>query len=121
MPAASEHFKNRARNARSESWPGRWKHRRAGGASAVDFINFSWVEKTLIVSRHKEQNIIIQGKVFLIDKDRSMIMIDTKTGVRRLVVYSPGNEVLVWKQRQRQRELDPPGAGIPVHLVQWQV
>ena len=30
----------------------------------------------------------VQGKVFLIDKDSSTIMVDTKSGARRLVVYS---------------------------------
>jgi hypothetical protein len=31
----------------------------------------------------------VQGKVFMIDKDSSTIMVDTKNGVRRLIVYSP--------------------------------
>src|SRR5580700_7880819 len=33
--------------------------------------------------------ISVQGKVFMIDKDSSTIMVDTKSGARRLVVYSP--------------------------------
>ena len=32
---------------------------------------------------------IVQGKVFLIDKNSSIIMVDTRIGARRLVVYSP--------------------------------
>ena len=31
----------------------------------------------------------VQGRVFMIEKDNSTIMVDTKSGVRRLVVYSP--------------------------------
>lgn len=31
----------------------------------------------------------LQGRVFMIDKDSSTIMVDTKSGARRLVVYSP--------------------------------
>jgi hypothetical protein len=31
----------------------------------------------------------IQGKVFMIDTNSSTIMVDTKSGPRRLVVYSP--------------------------------
>ena len=34
----------------------------------------------------------VQGKVFLIDREHSTIMVDTKTGVRRLVAYSAGTE-----------------------------
>ena len=33
-------------------------------------------------------SMIVQGIVFLIDRDSSTIMVDTKTGLRRLVVYS---------------------------------
>jgi hypothetical protein len=40
-------------------------------------------------AKDKVSNSIVQGKVFLIDKDSSIIMVDTRTGVRRLVVYSP--------------------------------
>ena len=42
-----------------------------------------------VIAKDKDPNMIIQGKVFLIDKDSSIIMVDTKAGVRRLVVYSP--------------------------------
>jgi hypothetical protein len=40
-------------------------------------------------AKDNDPNMIVQGTVFLIDKDSSIIMVDTKTGVRRLVVYSP--------------------------------
>ena len=42
-----------------------------------------------VIAKDKDPNMIVQGKVFLIDKDSSIIMVDTITGVRRLVVYSP--------------------------------
>jgi len=43
-----------------------------------------------VVAKDKAPNIInVQGKVFMIDKDSSTIMVDTKSGARRLVVYSP--------------------------------
>jgi hypothetical protein len=45
-----------------------------------------------VLAKDKEQNIIVQGTVFLIDKDSSTIMVDTKFGNRRLVVYSPGTK-----------------------------
>ena len=35
---------------------------------------------------------IVHGKVFLIDKDSSIIMVDTITGARRVVVYSPNTK-----------------------------
>ena len=41
-----------------------------------------------MIAKDKDSNIIVQGTVFLIDKDSSIIMVDTRTGVRRLVVYS---------------------------------
>ncbi len=41
-----------------------------------------------VIAKDKDPNIIVQGTVFLIDKDSSIIMVDTRTGVRRLVVYS---------------------------------
>ena len=31
----------------------------------------------------------VQGRVFMIEKDNSTIMVDTKKGSRRLIVYSP--------------------------------
>jgi hypothetical protein len=34
------------------------------------------------------KTINIQGKVFIIDKDSSTIIVDTKSGAGRLVVYS---------------------------------
>jgi hypothetical protein len=40
------------------------------------------------IAKHKDSNMIVQGKVFLIDKDSSTIMVDTITGARRVVVYS---------------------------------
>ena|ERR1017187_2980445 len=43
-----------------------------------------------VVAKDKAPNMInVQGKVFMIDKDSSTIMVDTKSGARRLVVYSP--------------------------------
>ena len=39
-----------------------------------------------VIAKDKDPNMIVQGKVFLIDKDSSIIMVDTITGVRRLVV-----------------------------------
>ncbi len=39
--------------------------------------------------KDKDANMLVQGTVFLIDKDSSIIMVDTKAGVRRLVVYGP--------------------------------
>ena len=43
-----------------------------------------------VVAKDKAPNMInVQGKVFMIDKDSSRIMVDTKSGARRLVVYSP--------------------------------
>jgi hypothetical protein len=42
-----------------------------------------------MTARGKDPNTIIQGAVFLIDKDSSTIMVDTRTGARRVVVYSP--------------------------------
>ncbi len=41
-----------------------------------------------VIAKDKAPNIIVQGTVFLIDKDSSIIMVDTRTGARRLVVYS---------------------------------
>ena len=42
-----------------------------------------------VTAKERDPNMIIQGTVFLIDKDSSTIMVDTRTGVRRMVVYSP--------------------------------
>ena len=42
-----------------------------------------------VIAKEKVPNMIVQGKVFLIDKDSSIIMVDTITGARRVVVYSP--------------------------------
>jgi len=43
-----------------------------------------------MVAKDKAPNTIkLQGKIFMVDKDSSTIMVDTKSGVRRLVVYSP--------------------------------
>jgi hypothetical protein len=42
-----------------------------------------------VTAKDKGPNMIIQGTVFLIDKDSSTIMVDTRTGARRVVVYSP--------------------------------
>jgi hypothetical protein len=39
-------------------------------------------------AKEKAPSRIVQGTVYLIDKDSSTIMVDTKTGLRRLVVYS---------------------------------
>jgi hypothetical protein len=36
--------------------------------------------------------VAVQGRVFLIDKASSRIMVDTKRGVRRLVVYGPNTK-----------------------------
>jgi hypothetical protein len=40
-------------------------------------------------AKDKDSNVTVQGAVFLIDKNSSTIMVDTRTGVRRLVVYRP--------------------------------
>ena len=45
-----------------------------------------------VLAKDKYPNMIVQGKVFLIDKDSSIIMVDTITGARRVVVYSPGTK-----------------------------
>jgi hypothetical protein len=45
-----------------------------------------------VAAKDKDPKVIVQGTVFLIDKDSSLIMVDTKTGVRRLVIYSPGTK-----------------------------
>ncbi len=37
-----------------------------------------------VIAKDKDPNIIVQGTVFLIDKDSSIIMVDTRAGVRRL-------------------------------------
>ena len=42
-----------------------------------------------MVAKDKDTSVTVQGKVFLIDTNSSIIMVDTKTGVRRLVAYSP--------------------------------
>jgi hypothetical protein len=43
-----------------------------------------------VVAKEKGPHMInVQGKVYMIDKDSSTIMVDTKSGARRLVVYSP--------------------------------
>jgi hypothetical protein len=42
-----------------------------------------------VIAKKKEPSMIVQGIVFLIDKDSSTIMVDTKIGLRRLVVYGP--------------------------------
>jgi len=53
-------------------------------------VLLSLVLSLSMVAEDKAPNtIILQGKVFLIDKDSSTIMVDTKSGARRLVVYSP--------------------------------
>ena len=44
-------------------------------------------------AKHKPDNVAVQGKVFLIDKNTSTIMVDTKADGRRLVVYSPNTRV----------------------------
>jgi hypothetical protein len=44
---------------------------------------------SMVAKDRAPKTINIQGKVFMIDKDSSTIMVDTKSGVRRLVVYSP--------------------------------
>jgi hypothetical protein len=41
-----------------------------------------------VTAKDKTPNSIVQGTVFLIDKDSSTIMVDTKTGARRVVKYS---------------------------------
>ena len=44
----------------------------------------------LLVAKDKSPKMTnVQGKVFMIEKDSSTIMVDTKSGDRRLVVYSP--------------------------------
>ncbi|HTS26938.1 MAG TPA: hypothetical protein VMH81_13765 [Bryobacteraceae bacterium] len=43
-----------------------------------------------VVAKDKAPNMTsVQGKVFMIDRDSSTIMVDAKSGARRLVVYSP--------------------------------
>jgi hypothetical protein len=44
---------------------------------------------SMVAKDRAPKMINIQGKVFMIDKDSSRIMVDTKSGARRLVVYSP--------------------------------
>jgi hypothetical protein len=44
---------------------------------------------SMVAKDRAPKTINIQGKVFLIDKDSSTIMVDTKSGARRLVVYRP--------------------------------
>src|ERR1017187_5285803 len=44
---------------------------------------------SMVAKDRTPKMINIQGKVFMIDKDSSTIMVDTKSGARRLVVYSP--------------------------------
>lgn len=52
-------------------------------------VLFSLVLRLNVVAKDKAPNMInVQGKVFMIDKDSSTIMVDTKSGARRLVVYS---------------------------------
>lgn len=56
------------------------------GLAALLFLGLS----LSMVAKDKTPNTInLQGKVFLIDKDSSTIMVDTKSGARRLVVYGP--------------------------------
>jgi len=43
----------------------------------------------IVTAKDKGPNTIVQGAVFLIDKDTSTIMVDMKNGDRRVVVYSP--------------------------------
>jgi hypothetical protein len=40
-------------------------------------------------AKDKEPSTAVQGTVFLIDKDTSTIMVDTKSGLRRVVIYGP--------------------------------
>ena len=42
-----------------------------------------------VAAKDKDPSTIIQGTVFLIDRTGSTIMVDTRGGLRRLVVYSP--------------------------------
>jgi len=42
-----------------------------------------------MIAKDKDPNTVVQGAVFLIDKDTSTIMVDMKTGTRRVVVVSP--------------------------------
>jgi hypothetical protein len=65
---------------------------RASSSNALGWwttVLLSLVLSPNVIAKDKDPNMIVQGTVFLIDKDSSIIMVDTKTGVRRLVVYSP--------------------------------
>ena len=42
-----------------------------------------------VMAKDKDPTMIVQGTVFLIDKDTSIIMVDTTSGTRRVVVYNP--------------------------------
>jgi len=42
-----------------------------------------------VTAKDKGPNTIVQGAVFLIDQDTSTIMVDMRTGDRRVVVYGP--------------------------------
>jgi hypothetical protein len=56
-------------------------------------VLLSLVLSLSMVAKDKVPNtIMLQGKVFMIDKDSSTIMVDTRSGARRLVVYSPDTE-----------------------------
>jgi hypothetical protein len=41
-----------------------------------------------VTAKDNHTDTAVQGAVFLVDKDTSMIMVDTRTGARRLVIYS---------------------------------
>jgi hypothetical protein len=45
-----------------------------------------------VTSMAKDKEPAVEGKVFLIDKGNSTIMVDTANGARRLVVYRPDTE-----------------------------
>jgi len=42
-----------------------------------------------MTAKDKDPNTIVQGAVFLIDKNSSTIMVDMRTGDRRVVVFGP--------------------------------
>lgn len=55
-----------------------------------------------VIAKGKDPNMIVQGKVFLIDKDSSIIMVDTTTGARRVVVYNPDTKFIHGRRNKGQ-------------------
>jgi len=59
------------------------------------------------IAKDKARNLVaVHGKVFLVDKDTSTIMVDTKTDGRRLVMYS-ANTRFEYGRSGKARESSP--------------